>query len=168
MDAEAAVSRQLEIAEWAKGVFLWPADATVPMKGSPAMGRRLVTNGHLGVDLIRLHAGESFSPHTHPGDHVLIVIDGRGTIVCDQRVYPTDAGSVYLVPGAVPHAVGAITECAILAVGSPHKAVDAPDRMELVSYAAVATEIGELHCLVCGTLCNPGDCPHVPIEWASR
>lgn len=121
-----------------------------PMPGSPATGQGLVTNGLLGGDVIRLAAGEAFEPHTHPGDHLLIVIGGEGTITFDGVIYPTRAGQIYMVEGSVPHAVGAITDHVILAVGSPHKAVDDPTRMTPVEYQAVLSAFGDMHCLVCG------------------
>lgn len=140
----------------------------VRMAGSPATGEALVSNGALGMDVIRLSAGEGFAPHTYPSDHLLIVVGGAGTITLGGLVQPTQAGEVYLVPGAVPHAVGAITAHVILAVGSPHTALDHPERMQLVAYQAVTAELGNLHCLVCdrqsrhpARLHDVG-CPHCP------
>lgn len=120
-----------------------------PMAQSDASGDPLVSNGFLGVDLIRVMAGTGFAPHTHPGDHLLIVIGGEGTITYDGFVYPTHAGQVYMIEGAIPHAVGAITDHAILAVGAPHKPVGATDRMTPVAYREVVATLGDLTCLVC-------------------
>lgn len=119
------------------------------MAHSNATGQGLVTNGKLGADLIRLEAGDGFVPHTHPGDHLLIVLGGQGTITYDGNIYPTHNGQIYLINGEVPHAVGAITHHLILAVGSPHKAVDDPARMQPVEYQAVTADIGSLNCLIC-------------------
>jgi quercetin dioxygenase-like cupin family protein len=120
-----------------------------PMVHSTATGQGLVSNGFLGVDVIRLASGEGFAPHTHSGDHLLIVVGGKGTITYNGCVYPTEAGQVYLVEGSVPHAVGAITDHVILAVGAPHKPVDSAERMTLVEYEAVTAELGSLQCLIC-------------------
>lgn len=93
---------------------------------------------------------------------------GSGTITVDGVVYPTHAGQVYLVEGAKPHAVGALTDHVLLAVGSPHKAPDAPDRMALVEYAALATVFPALTCLICNkravlpAALHNVDCPHCP------
>ncbi len=116
---------------------------------SNATGEPLVSNGRLGADLIRLSAGDGFVPHIHAGDHLLIVIGGEGTITVGGEVHPTRAGDVYMVEGHVPHAVGAITDHVVLAVGSPHRAIDAHDRMSPVDYEAVTTDIKQLHCRVC-------------------
>lgn len=144
-----------------------PADS-VPMAGSPAHGVSLLSNGKLGADLIYLDAGKSFAPHTHPGDHLLIVVGGEGTITYDGRVYPTKAGDIYMVEGSVPHAVGARTDHVILAVGSPHRNVDDPGRMTLTEYHAILSEIGEMHCLICNLTATRGfrlhdvGCSHCP------
>ena len=119
-----------------------------PMAHSEATGEGLVSNGQLGVDVIRLAAGKKFVPHTHPGDHLLIVVGGQGTITYDGRIYPTEAGQVYMLNGEVAHGVGAITDHVILAVGSPHKPVDSDDRMKPVEYKEVLSPIGEMHCLI--------------------
>src|SRR5262245_8434145 len=93
-----------------------------PMAHSPAgvTGAGLASNGMRGVRVIRVPAGRGFPPHTHPGDHLLIVVAGFGTIAVGGRVYATQAGEVYMIAGSEPHAVGAVSDHVILAVGSPH------------------------------------------------
>jgi quercetin dioxygenase-like cupin family protein/uracil-DNA glycosylase len=170
----------LILAEWAlrdlcetgvPGLFVPSGPRTVPMYGTKASGERLVSNGQLGLDLIQVPAGEGFSPHTHPGDHLLIAVAGEGTVTVDGAIYPTRAGQVYMVEGAVPHAVGAITDHVILAVGSPHRAIDAADRMTLTDYLAVAAHFHDLKCLVCDgapegspQLLREAGCTHLPAE----
>ncbi len=140
----------VEEAQALSGVLVDLMPGPTQMLHSTATGLGLVTNGDLGVDLIRLRAGEGFVPHTHPGDHILIVVGGLGTITFDGCVYPTEPGNVYMVGGAVPHAVGARTAHAILAVGAPHRAVDDPDRMAPIEYQAVVSEsVGDMTCLAC-------------------
>jgi quercetin dioxygenase-like cupin family protein len=168
----------LQIVDWAVGKV--DRDATrlviehgprpTPMDGTRATGAALVTNGSLGADLIRVPAGGGFSPHTHPGDHILIIVAGLGTITYAGSVYPTRAGQVYMIQGLVPHAVGAITDHVIIAVGSPHRAVDSTDRMTLVDYTAVVAPDGAFTCLICDkTVEAPDylhdvDCGHCPCE----
>jgi quercetin dioxygenase-like cupin family protein len=169
----------LQIVDWAKATV--SADCTdvvvdhgvrpTPMDGTRATGAALVTNGSLGADLIRVPAGGGFSPHTHPGDHILIIVAGDGTITYAGQVHPTHAGQIYMIEGLVPHAVGAITDHVIIAVGSPHRPVDATDRMELVDYAAVVAPDGEFRCLICSTsvvsprYLHDAGCSHCPCEW---
>lgn len=140
----------------------------VAMHGADASGLGLVSNGLIGADVIRLPAGAGFPPHTHPGHHVLIVLGGHGTITYNGRVHATRAGEIYLVEGSVSHAVGAVTDHVILAVGAPHMPVDSDKRMDVVTYTEVLSEIGDLHCLICDTrtehpsYLHDAGCPHCP------
>ena len=167
---------ELSIVRWAPAtvgpdetVLRIPHDRRpVPMHGAAATGLGLVSNGTIGADVIRLPAGAGFPPHTHPGHHVLAVLAGHGTITYNGRVHPTEAGEIYLVEGAVSHAVGAITDHVILAVGAPHMPVDSDARMAVVEYGEVLSRIGDLECLICDRrsslpayLHNAG-CPHCP------
>jgi quercetin dioxygenase-like cupin family protein len=141
---------------------------THDMAHSAAHGDGLVSNGDLGVDLIRVDAGDGFVPHTHPGDHILIPVYGRGTITYDGNVYETNAGQVYIIEGEIPHGVGAITNHGILAVGAPHAPIDSPDRMTPAEYDEVTTEMAEMNCLICNTesshpeKLHDDDCEHCP------
>src|SRR4051794_3143716 len=139
-----------------------------PVAHSHATGEALVSNGLLGADIIRLAAGAGFVPHTHAGDHLLIVIGGEGTVTCGGQILPTRAGDVFMIEGQLPHAVGAITDHVILAVGSPHRPIESADRMTEVDYEEIATEIHTLHCLICDlqaqlpSRLHERGCPHCP------
>lgn len=146
----------------------------VSLPHSPATGEGLVSNGQIGIDVIRVGAGKGFQPHTHPGDHVLIVVGGEGTITYDGVVYPTQPGDLYIINGEVPHAVGARTDHVILAVGSPHRSVNANDRMLPLEYKEVLSTIGSLSCLICNVassfpqLLHDQDCSHCPCPNCTR
>jgi quercetin dioxygenase-like cupin family protein len=157
-DMDNIATPSLDIVTWAKSevndghtnLRMEHSEQTHKVHGArDATGHGLVTNGALGADLIRLPAGAGFEPHTHPGHHILAVVGGVGTITYAGRVHETHAGQVYLVEGEVPHAVGAITDHVILAIGSPHKAVDAEDRMAPVPYEEIVTPFGDLTCMIC-------------------
>jgi quercetin dioxygenase-like cupin family protein len=172
------VDGSLRLVEWARMIYSTPKrtsieietnEKPVQMVHTPsATALPLLSNGILGVDLIRVAAGTGFEPHTHPGDHLLICVAGEGTITYDGYVYPTRAGQVYMIEGDRPHAVGAITNHAILAVGMPHVPAGSPDRMKPVEYVEVAATFGQLGCLICGVSSADGqmlhdvNCPHCP------
>lgn len=109
-------------------------DDGLPVHGAPATGIPLHTNGHLGADLLHVKAGDQFPVHTHPGDHLLYCVSGEGTMTVGQVTYPIHPGDLYMVDGMVPHAVGAVTDHVIMAIGSPHKPVDSPERMTWVDW----------------------------------
>lgn len=168
---------RLRLAEWVDHVpggyardrlRVSTAERPTRMEGTHATGEGLVSNGHLGADVIRCAAGGGFAPHTHIGDHLLLVIAGEGTIAYDGRIYPTFPGQAYFVEGAVPHAVGAITDHVLISVGAPHRAVDAPDRQALQEYETILADFTSLRCEICGLeaefptrLADVG-CPHCP------
>ncbi|OGK38756.1 hypothetical protein A3F03_03995 [Candidatus Roizmanbacteria bacterium RIFCSPHIGHO2_12_FULL_41_11] len=172
-------TEELDIKQWADdlGITNGLQQLAISLKERPhkmahsnATGEGLVTNGFLGVDIIRLKAGDKFVPHTHPGDHLLIVVGGQGTITYNGNIYPTKAGQVYMVEGRIPHGVGAITDHVILAVGAPHKAVDDPERMKVVDYKEIISKIGDMHCLICKKdatypeMLHKKGCKHCPCD----
>jgi quercetin dioxygenase-like cupin family protein len=93
-------------------------------------------NIELGADLIEMDAGSAFPLHTHPGDHMLYVIRGRGLVHVDGRDYPVVSGDSIFVPADYPHGVktyaDSVESFCFLAVGHPHKHLSSPERMIVV------------------------------------
>lgn len=142
-------------------------------KTREATGRPLITNGFLGADLIHVPAGEGFAPHTHPGDHLLFVLGGRGTITAAGEILETTPGQVYMVDGAQPHAVGAISDHVLLSVGVAHQPLDSTTRQELRPFEELLTEDGYIRCRICDVKARGGDelraigCSHGPVVFNS-
>lgn len=113
----------------------------VDVHGAPARGLALHSNGHLGADMLYVRAGDQFPVHTHPGDHLLYCLAGQGTITVDQVTYTIRPGDLYMVDGLVPHAVGAVTDHVLVAIGAPHKPVDSPERMAFVDWDGRAVQV---------------------------
>jgi quercetin dioxygenase-like cupin family protein len=181
-DAAASARQPLLLCDWATDagtegqvqrleIDMTPGPIAV-LKTKAATGRSLVSNGYLGADLLHVPAGQGFAPHTHKGDHLLFVVGGRGTITVAGRITPTSAGQVYMIEGAVPHAVGAVTDHVILAVGAPHRPLDSEDRQNLTEYAALLTRFGSITCTICAVTANSGDelemlgCAHSPHQFS--
>jgi quercetin dioxygenase-like cupin family protein len=145
---------------------------TQVVKTKSATGRSLLSNGYLGVDIIHVPAGEGFAPHTHPGDHLLFVLGGYGTIAVGGTILRTAPGQAYMIEGAVPHAVGAITDHVLLAVGAPHRPLDSRERQTLIAYSSLLTPLGSIKCDICNIAARSGDelaamgCPHSPHKFA--
>jgi len=108
----------------------------IDVVNSTAKGLPLHSNGHLGADILRLEAGESFGIHTHKGDHLLLCVDGIGTISIGRETFEVKKGDIYFIAGDVPHAVGAHKDShhTLIAFGAPHSKVDATDRMQAVDW----------------------------------
>lgn len=106
-----------------------------PVHGADALGIGLHSNGSLGADILWVPATKRFPVHTHPGDHLLYCIAGTGTITVDEVTYDVEPGDLYMVDGLVPHAVGAgPADHVLMAIGSPHRPVDSPDRMAFTNW----------------------------------
>jgi quercetin dioxygenase-like cupin family protein len=117
------------------------AESGVPVHGAPAVGLSLHTNGHLGADMLHVKAGDRFPVHTHPGDHLLLCLQGKGTISVGEVTYHVRPGDIYMVDGLVPHAVGAGDEDHVLmAIGAPHKPVDSPERMQFTDWSGTKVD----------------------------
>lgn len=111
------------------------------------LGLPLHSNGNLGADLLRVPAGVSFPIHTHPGDHLLLCLSGTGSITVDGLTYTVHPGDLYMIPGTIPHAVGAAPddEHVLIAIGSPHKPVDSPERMTFTDWHGTVQELPLFH-----------------------
>lgn len=109
-----------------------PGPLQIQMAHSDGTAQPLVKLDRFGADLIRFAPGKGVQSHTHAGDHILAVVSGWGWLTFDGRRYPLISGTIYLVPGSVPHAIDATTELSIIAVGNDHRDAGAEDRLEVV------------------------------------
>lgn len=87
---------------------------------------------NMGLDLIEMDGGTTFPRHTHTGAHILFILEGKGTVTMDSKVYETRPGDTFFIPGGYEHAVGAIERHKFLAIGFPHKQIDDPERMAVI------------------------------------
>ena len=89
-----------------------------------------------GIDLIEMDPGSAFPLHTHPGDHILYVVEGRGLVHVDGEDHGVVRGDSIFVPAELPHGVKTYAEAddpfSFLAVGHPHRHLTATDRMKVV------------------------------------
>lgn len=134
-----------------------------PMPGSRCSGTTAFSlEGLIGADVIELPAYTSFPVHTHPGHHVLLVLEGLGALTDHNGIHRTHPGDLLLIPGDLPHAVGGGPHGQrLLAIGAPHRVTADPLRMTAVNPP------WELTCHICGCegytrpLHQQG-CPHCP------
>jgi mannose-6-phosphate isomerase-like protein (cupin superfamily) len=63
-------------------------------------------HGGLGACILFVDAppGRGPSPHTHPYEEVLIVLEGEAAVVAGERELVASAGDVVIIPAGTPHA----------------------------------------------------------------
>ena len=112
--------------------FDTPGPFALPMHRSDATGRPLLKLGDFGADLIHFEAGGRVEMHTHPGDHILFALAGRGVVVYEGTPHDLEPGVCYLIPGSAPHAVyaAADTPLTLAVVGNRHIPVDCVARLD--------------------------------------
>jgi len=90
----------------------------------------------IGSDLIEMQPDHAFPLHSHAGQHILYVVRGTGVIHMDGVDHPIREGDTIFVPAEYPHGVktpkGAPGPLVLLAIGYPHRRIDAQDRMYTV------------------------------------
>jgi quercetin dioxygenase-like cupin family protein len=90
----------------------------------------------LGIDLIEMEPGAAFPLHVHAGDHILFILAGRGYVHVDGIDHPVHPGDTLFIPAAYPHGVktdpSSSDRFVFLAMGYPHRHLEATDRMRLV------------------------------------
>src|SRR4051812_14378817 len=72
-----------------------------PVHGAPAEGIPLLTNGHLGADMLYVAPGDSFPLHVHAGHHFLYCVMGQGTVTFDGTVHDINPGDLYMIEASV-------------------------------------------------------------------
>ena len=99
----------------------------------------------VGADLIEMQPGSAFPLHTHPGEHILYVIQGKGYVHVDGIDHSIKEGDTIYVPAEYAHGVKTDERSAcpflLLAFGYPHKHIGAEDRMRIVSAGVSSTKV---------------------------
>ena len=107
------------------------------IRGLAGVAARTKGGMELGIDLIEMQPGAAFAVHTHQGDHILLIMEGRGTVNIDDNKYGVVPGDTVFIPAELPHNVTAFgssqTMLRFVAIGHPHKALVASDRMQVVT-----------------------------------
>ena len=90
----------------------------------------------MGLDHIVMKPGTQFPLHTHPGSHILYILDGPGIVHIEGVDYEVVTGDSVFVPAVFPHGVKTepshMRDFRFLAVGYPHHKVDSTTRMTVI------------------------------------
>jgi len=93
-------------------------------------------NSEMGLDYIVMKPGTQFPLHTHPGSHILYILDGPGVVHIEGVDYQVVTGDSIFVPAVFPHGVKTnpehLRDFRFLAVGYPHHKVDSTTRMTVI------------------------------------
>jgi len=106
------------------------------IRGRAGVAAPAMDGPEIGADLIEMQPGSAFPLHTHPGEHILYVIQGAGLVHVDGLDHRVEVGDTIFIPAEYPHGVKSLPEATepflLLAVGYPHKDIAATDRMKVV------------------------------------
>jgi quercetin dioxygenase-like cupin family protein len=106
------------------------------MQHSDGTARPLVVDrsrpNAFGADIVRFEAGKGVGLHVHVGAHILMVTQGKGVLTYNGEKYDLFPGMIYLVPSNVPHAIEALTELVLVAIGNDHRPADSEERLDVV------------------------------------
>jgi len=110
------------------------SDEWLPMFGSQARGKGLVKDGLFAADMLKFNPLEKTTLHTHPGNHILFVVEGDGWLIFDNAKHDLTTGVCYFVPGATPHQViSSSTGMILLSVSDNHRPVSSEERLSVVT-----------------------------------
>ena len=130
MDTSSQTSQALDFRNYKKG------NDWLPMVGSEATGLALVKSGSFAADMLHFLPRQKTELHTHPGSHILFVVEGEGWLIFGGQRIKLSPGDCYLVPGSVLHAVGSgESGMFLLSVANEHFPVDSSERLTI--YAPV-------------------------------
>jgi quercetin dioxygenase-like cupin family protein len=103
------------------------------MHGSQAHGLALVKQDNFAADMLHFLPNEKTSLHTHPGNHILYVVEGSGILTYGNEEHPLVKGSCYLVPGITDHRVSA-DDCGmyLLSIADTHRSVSSVERSNII------------------------------------
>jgi quercetin dioxygenase-like cupin family protein len=113
--------------------------------GMQAVRGAIEQDRNMGLDIITMQPRTQFPLHTHPGHHILYILDGPIAVHYDGVDYYLDQGDSVFVPAIDPHGVKTVghnlNPAKFLAIGYPHKHVSSSGRMAIVEGTNRSTRI---------------------------
>lgn len=134
----ATFDRTKHIKNLRKGPFVSVVDnngkAVEGVSGNHGVVERSINGESVGIDRIEVSPGSGFEMHTHPSDHILYVLRGRGFLDIQGEAVEMTRGMSLFVPANVAHAMRAAPRrwLKVLAIGFPHIDLNDPKRMVVV------------------------------------
>lgn len=85
----------------------------------PGFTARLVHTPQVTQSFVQCEAGATFPEHQHPHEQTVIVLDGELELYVDGETHRLTPGTVFLIPGNVPHSGTALVASRVLDVFAP-------------------------------------------------
>lgn len=73
---------------------------------------------HSRTTVWALKAGQSIHPHSHDGDHLWVVAEGKGRFLTDATETFVEEGSIIFAPEGEPHGMAADTDLIFVSVSA--------------------------------------------------
>lgn len=96
------------------------ADEAVFSAEKPA-GQVISKGAHSRTTIWSMEAGQEIHPHAHDGDHVWVVVEGRGHFLTDDARTPVEVGSIVFAPEGESHGMRAETRLVFVSVSAGGK-----------------------------------------------
>ena len=85
----------------------------------PGFTARLVHTPLVTQSFVQCEAGAAFPEHRHPHEQTVIVLDGELELTAGGETVRLTPGTVFAIPGDVPHSGRALVATRVLDVFSP-------------------------------------------------
>ena len=87
----------------------------------PGVTRKVFTGDGSMLVMTEVYPGAVESPHTHPFEQLVFVVEGSANFTLGEEKFAVSAGDVYRVPPETPHGAEVTGEgpCRLLAVYGP-------------------------------------------------
>ncbi len=63
------------------------------------------TDNEAKINLICMKPGQEMTTHTHHGNHIWMVMEGKGEFLSGKQTEMIDAGKIVIVPALVDHGI---------------------------------------------------------------
>jgi len=85
----------------------------------PGFTARLLHTPLVTQSFVQCEAGASFPEHQHPHEQTVVVLEGELALHVGGETYRLTPGTVFSIPGNVPHAGTAVVASRVLDIFSP-------------------------------------------------
>lgn len=82
------------------------------------VGTVVAQGAHSRTTVWALEAGQTIHPHSHDGDHLWVVMEGKGRFLTDATETLVEAGSIVFAPEGEPHGMAADTRLVFVSVSA--------------------------------------------------